>query len=122
METVVTPANTNKYPSSITRAAAAAMKQINKDLSHHIVIKELAKNVGANECTLKKVFKDIFNITVYRYLLKSRMQYAYRLLQVTNYKEKKIAALYGYKSLPGFITTFRKYFDISPREWRKKFN
>ena len=122
METVVTPANLNKYPSSITSAAIEAMKQINKDLSRHIVIKDLAKNAGTNECTLKKVFKNIFNITVYGYLLKSRMQYANRLLQATNYKEKKIAELCGYKSLPGFITTFRKYFGISPGEWRKKFN
>ncbi len=120
MKTVIIPANTNKYPFSVTRSALAAMKQINNDISEHIVIKELARLAGTNECTLKKGFKDIFKITVYQHLLKSRMKYANLLLRTTNRREMDIAVLCGYKSLPGFISTYRKHFRINPGEYRRQ--
>lgn len=106
-------------PPSVTRSVFNAMKLINEDVSNHIILKELAKAAGTNECTLKKGFKDIFKITVYQHLLKSRMKYALHLLQTTNYKTKDITLLCGYESLSGFITTFRKYFGVSPGELRK---
>lgn len=109
------------YPPSISRSIHNAMELINADVSNHFVLKDLAKNAGTNECTLKKGFKGIFKITVYQHLLKKRMGYAVHLLQTTNCKENDIAIQCGYESLSGFITTFRKYFGLRPGELRKHF-
>ena len=108
------------YPCSIRRSALSAMEFINKDISNHILLKQLANKTGTNECTLKKIFKNIYSTTVYQFLLKKRMEHADYLLQTTHLKIKEIAIQCGYESSSGFITTFRKYFGTSPGELRKK--
>ena len=115
--------NTNYFhvrPPSVARSAFAVMEIMDADISNHIPLKDLARNVCTNECTLKKTFKYIFKITVYQYLLKRRMVYAENLLQTTSLLERDIALLCGYQSLAGFITSFRKYFGYSPGEFKRR--
>ncbi len=120
MKTDITNARNSGYPLSITRSVFFARKLMNNDISNHIILRELAKNAGTNECTLKKAFKDIFKITVYQHLIAKRMHYARHLLTTTNYKEKDIAMHCGYGSLSAFITTFGRYFKMKPGELRRQ--
>jgi len=105
-------------PPTVVRSIFSARELINSDVSNHILLKELAHHSGTNECTLKRGFKRLFKTSVYQYLLKKRMRYAKHLLQSTNLKEREIAAMCGYESLAGFVTTFRRYFGSSPHQLR----
>jgi len=109
----------NLYPPSILKSICIARNLINEDVGTHMVLRKLAKNAGTNEFTLKKGFKDIFKITIYQYLLKSRMQYASRLLQTTDLKVKDIGKVCGFETLSGFITSFKKYHGITPGEIKR---
>jgi len=105
-------------PPTVLRSVISARELINADVSNHILLKDLAHHSGTNECTLKRGFKNIFKTSVYQYLLKKRMRYAKHLLQSTDLKEREIAALCGYESLAGFVTTFRRYFGFRPHQLR----
>lgn len=104
--------------SLVAQSAFAALELIDRDVSHHFLLKDLARHSGTNECTLKRGFKNIFKITVYQYLLKERMRHAKHLLESTDLKEREIATLCGFESLAGFVTTFRRYFGRSPHQLR----
>ena len=97
-----------------------ALSIIHRDISNHIILKQLAKQSGTNECTLKKGFRAVLNISVYQYLLQCRMNRASSLLKTTLAKEKDIAVECGYESLAGFVTSFKKYHGITPGELRKR--
>ncbi len=105
-------------PPTVVRSVFSARELINDDVSNHIVLKDLARHSGTNECTLKRGFKSVFRISVYQYLLKKRMRYAKHLLLVTDLKEREIAIMCGYESLAGFVTTFRRYFGCRPGQLR----
>jgi len=100
---------------------ATALVIINRDISCHIILKQLARQAGTNECTLKKSFRAALNTSVYQYLLQCRMQRAAELLIHTAAKEKDIAADCGYETLAGFVTAFRKYHGRTPGAARKQY-
>lgn len=107
------------HPIAVTRPVYTAYHIINSDISNHIIVKQLAKQSGTNECLLKKGFRELFNISIYQYLLQCRMKKAYELLHNSSLKQKDIAAECGYETLAGFVTAFRKHFGKPPGELRK---
>lgn len=109
-----------KYSGSSTQAAMRARKLMCKDISRHLVLKDLARRAGTNECSLKREFKNLFNTSVYQYLLFERMKRARRLLVNTRLPVKCIAYCCGFESLAGFINTFRRLYHISPGAFRKQ--
>lgn len=108
------------FPFSKIKPIYAALDIINSDVSNHIKLKQLAKKSGTNECTLKKGFRVLFNISVYQYLLKNRMLRATALLKNPALKQKDIADQCGYETLAGFVTAFRKYYGQTPGEHRRQ--
>lgn len=112
--------NHNIHPFYKSKPIYMALNIINEDVSNHIKLKQLARQSGTNECTLKKGFRSLFNISIYQYLLKSRMMKAKKLLQDSSLKQKNIAYMCGYESHAGFVTAFRKYYGQTPGEYRKK--
>lgn len=102
------------FPLPFARPVAAAIAIMSEDISRHIPLKDLANKAGTNECTLKKRFKEMLHVTIYQYLVDQRMKKAYFLLTNTRLKELDIAMECGYESLPGFISTFRRYYGVSP--------
>ena len=109
-----------KCSGSATRAAMRARKLMCKDISRHLVLKDLARRAGTNECTLKREFKYLFNTSVYQYLLLERMKRARRLLLNSELSVQCIAFSCGFESLAGFINTFRRLYNISPGAFRKQ--
>ena len=52
-----------------------ARKIISDRLNNPPCLKDLAKQVGLNECTLKRGFRQLFGTTVFGYLYQQRMEY-----------------------------------------------
>ena len=110
--------NKEIYPFSIVQSVLHVKQIINEDISRHIVLKHLAQHAGMNECTLKKCFRKVFKDTIYQYLLKERMRQAHHLLKTTKMRETDIAISCGFETLAGFITSFRRYYGMTPGELR----
>jgi AraC family transcriptional regulator, transcriptional activator of the genes for pyochelin and ferripyochelin receptors len=79
----------------------------------------LARQVGLNDCTLKREFKQVFGTTVFGYLHQSRMQQARSLLLDQQCSVTEVARKVGYRNLCAFSTAFRKTFGVSPKALQK---
>jgi len=79
---------------------------------------DLARQVGINDCTLKRRFRQVFGTTVFGYLHNYRMEQARTLLLENQLTIAAIAHRVGYNNLCAFSTAFRKKFGMSPREMR----
>ncbi|MBW4539455.1 MAG: AraC family transcriptional regulator [Myxacorys chilensis ATA2-1-KO14] len=75
----------------------------------------LARQVGLNDCSLKRGFKQVFGTTVFGYLHQHRMEQARSLLLEHQCSVTEVAHKVGYKNLCAFSTAFRKAFGVSPR-------
>ncbi len=78
-------------------------------------IKQLSRIVSLNELKLKVGFKEKFNITIHDFITSVRMIKAQKMLS-----EKKIineiSEELGYKSTSHFITTFKKFYGVTPKQ------
>ncbi|MCU6711803.1 helix-turn-helix domain-containing protein [Paenibacillus sp. J5C_2022] len=65
-------------------------------------------------------FKKTFGVNYVEYLNKVRLSHARELLQNTNYSVSEVGEKTGYLNSSTFTTTFKKYYGISPSEYRKQ--
>ena len=80
----------------------------------------LARQVGLNDCTLKRGFQQVFGTTVFGYLHHYRMEQARSLLMKNQLSVTAIAHTVGYKNLCAFSTAFRKKFGVTPRAMQRQ--
>ncbi|MEM8613737.1 MAG: AraC family transcriptional regulator [Cyanobacteria bacterium P01_H01_bin.105] len=83
-------------------------------------LKDLARQAGLNECTLKRGFRQVFGTTVFGYLRDCRMQQAQTLLQSPHMTIAQIARRVGYRNPEAFSTAFRRQFAINPKAYQLK--
>lgn len=86
------------------------------DLAKPPTIAEIARNVGVNQCKLKKAFKQHFGKSIYAHFLEKRMSQAMILLKEHNVTETAI--MLGYSNVSHFSAAFRKNFNVLPRQAR----
>ncbi|MGG6294872.1 helix-turn-helix transcriptional regulator [Leptolyngbya sp. AN02str] len=89
-----------------------------QQMEHPPSLADLARQVGLNDCTLKRRFRQVFGTTVFGYLHHYRMEQARSLLRDDQLSVTAIARRVGYNNLCAFSTAFRKKFGVSPREMR----
>lgn len=87
-----------------------------QNLSDPPSLLELARQVGLNDCTLKRGFRQVFNTTVFGCLQQHRMDQARQLLLEEDLSVQQAAHAVGYLSRSHFTAAFRKRFGVSPRE------
>jgi AraC family transcriptional regulator, transcriptional activator of the genes for pyochelin and ferripyochelin receptors len=78
---------------------------------------ELARQVGLNDCTLKRGFRQVFGTTAFGYLHDYRLEQARQLLEERRLNVSEIAQMIGFASRSYFASAFRKKFGMSPREY-----
>jgi AraC family transcriptional regulator, transcriptional activator of the genes for pyochelin and ferripyochelin receptors len=82
---------------------------------------ELSKLIGLNSNKLKKNFKELFGIPVYKYIHEERLNKAYELLCHNEKTVQEAAWEVGYESLSSFSNAFQKKFGTRPNEVKKQF-
>lgn len=83
-------------------------------------LKDFALQLGTNEFKLKYGFKELYGISVYRFIMQERLRKSKMMVQYSDQSLKSIAHTNGFKSFPHFSRTFKKHFGYSPSELRKK--
>jgi two-component system response regulator YesN len=87
-------------------------------LSEDVSLQTLADHVGWHPVHLSKVFKLETGEMLSDYLLRIRMERAVQLLKGSELKIFEIAAEVGYLTTSYFIKVFKKYYGITPQEYR----
>ncbi|OOV18236.1 AraC family transcriptional regulator [Flavobacterium sp. LM4] len=74
----------------------------------------LAHQVGTNEFTLKKGFKEVFGTTVFGLINDEKMELAKKMLLEEGFAVNQVSELIGYKNPQHFTTAFKKKYGIVP--------
>lgn len=78
-----------------------------------------AANVGERECM--RCFNRTISISPTQYLLKYRMGQASYFLRTSMMTVSEVASACGFNNSCHFAKTFKKYFNCTPSEYRKKY-
>lgn len=121
----LTPRNGQVTPATrLTRRNIALVHEsrqlLERNYCSHLTISSIANQIGMNEFKLKAGFKQVFGISMFDYLIKTRMQAAREFLLDTDKPIKEIASLTGYATKQSFLNAFKKYFQDTPGSFRKK--
>ncbi|MDI9636058.1 AraC family transcriptional regulator [Geitlerinema splendidum] len=82
---------------------------------------ELARQVGLNDCTLKRGFRQVFGKTVFGYLHEYRLEYARQLLEERRLNVSEVAQKIGFVNRSYFAAAFRKKFGLTPKEYQVRY-
>ena len=82
-------------------------------------IKELALEIGTNTFKLKYGFKELYGVSIFRFLRHERLREAKMLVQYGDRPFKTIAHLCGFKSVTHFTRVFKEQFELTPTQLRK---
>ncbi|AFY49094.1 DNA-binding domain-containing protein, AraC-type [Nostoc sp. PCC 7524] len=75
---------------------------------------ELAHQVGLNDCTLKRGFRQVFGTTAFGYLHHQRLEKAGQLLAIGEMSIGEVARAVGFADRSYFAAAFRKQYGVNP--------
>ena len=81
-------------------------------------IQTVATEVGMSETKLKRGFKTLFNMTIFEYGHRCRMEHARRLLRDQHFPIGRVADAVGYSHQTSFAAAFKDHFGYRPKEIR----
>lgn len=81
-------------------------------------LNELSRQIGLNSFKLKKNFKELFGVPVFKYLQNERLSKAYELIRNQEASVQEAAWHVGYDSLSSFSNAFSKKFGFRPSQVR----
>jgi AraC-like DNA-binding protein len=79
-------------------------------------LSELSRQIGMNTFKLKKNFKEVFGVPVFKYLQNERLSKAHNLIRNQKMTIQEAAWHVGYDSLSSFSNAFSKKFGFRPSE------
>ena len=92
---------------------------LSKDLNNPPSLSELSRQIGLNTFKLKKNFKELFGVPVFKYLQNERLNTAHDLLRQQKMTIQEAAWHVGYDSLSSFSNAFSKKFGFRPSQIRE---
>lgn len=93
-----------------------ALVILNNSIGESVTIPSLSRQIGMNECYLKKGFKELYGKTIFMHLQELRMQRAKVLLQAER-SVTEVASEVGYASISSFSSAFKKSVGVLPTEY-----
>lgn len=101
-----------------------AIGQAKKYLAEHfcdpVSLEDVARQVHLSPFYFSRLFKEKEGVNFVEYLTRLRLEEAKRLLARTNDTVAAVAARVGYAEANYFSRIFRRYFGVSPSEYREK--
>lgn len=85
-----------------------------------ITIEQLSKQFLTNPTTLKNLFKSVYGMSVAAHMKEHRIRKAAEMLLKTDLSIAEISLAIGYDSQSKFSAAFKEFFQMTPKEYRKK--
>lgn len=109
-----------KYPTKPQKAIAEDMhRQLTENYGEKATAAMFAEKYGLSDSTVKNYFKNVYGYGFKEYQMKVRMEKAASLLETTDKKQVEIAMTVGYATQAKFISAFKKYYHMTPSEYRR---
>lgn len=89
-----------------------------QNIDQYRSLTDLAHQVGTNEFTLKKGFKEIFGTTVFNFWNTIKMEQAKKMLLHTDLNISEISELTGYKNPRHFSAAFKRQYHVIPSKFK----
>ncbi len=83
-------------------------------------VEEIAQQVGLDRTYLNRLFNRFEGMGVQRYMMQCRMKNAIELLKNPYLSINDVGKNVGYDDQFTFSKAFKKYYSVSPLEWRKE--
>ena len=90
--------------------------------SKNISLKSVAQHVFVSDSYLSRIFKEDMNMSFVEYLTDIRIKKAIELIKTTNLPNYTIAEKIGYENINYFGRVFKKITDLTPTQYRNKYN
>lgn len=101
-------------------AVVNAAMEIDRCMSGEIRISDICRTVGLSQNYLAKLFHSQYGVTMNKYLINRRIEFARHLLECTSLPVKDIGVRVGIPDPQHFNKLFRKCTGKSPSGFRKK--
>lgn len=98
-------------------AVAEAKLYVQAHLADKIVASAVAEHCGLSQFHFSRLFKRETGITFNEYIAKARVSKAMDALQLSGATISHVAALVGFMDLSYFAKVFRRYVNMSPKEY-----
>ena len=108
--------NTEKIKSTEREKLIQAKTILLDNLENPPSLTELSKEIGLNTFKLKKDFKELFGVPVFKYLQNERLTLAHKLIRNQESTVQEAAWHVGYDSLSSFSNAFAKKFGYRPSQ------
>ena len=83
-------------------------------------VSDIAVYVGIDRTYLYRIFSDLLHVSVQDFIQQFRLDKAKGLLKFSNTPINQIASTFGFESQAYFSTVFKKYYQMTPLQYRKK--
>ena len=82
-------------------------------------IESLAEHFGVHPNHFSRLFREAYGMSPKQYLQKMKLEKAAMMLETTDMPVALISESLGFEDQHAFSKSFKKYWDISPREFRQ---
>lgn len=107
-------------PEDINKSVRIAAEFVVKYYKEPIGLTDAARAAGVNSAYLSYLFQKEMKVGFSSFLLNRRMECAQEMLKKTNLKVREIAEQSGFQDYHYFSKAFKKMYNVSPAEYRKR--
>lgn len=93
-----------------------------QNLEHRLTIDFLSNKFHISPTTLKANFRELYGQPIHRWLQSQRMKKSAKLLFCTNMTILQVAQAVGYDGVSQFNVIFKRYYGVTPGQYRKMSN
>lgn len=93
---------------------------ISENYKNHITLEKLSELVHLSETRLSRIFRSITGMSCIDYVIEFRLSKALDMLRSSDISVIEIAYETGFNNISYFNRTFKKHFNVTPTEYRKK--
>ena len=108
------------YSASSQARLQLMMQYIHQKFAYNISLSDIADQAKVSKSTALNLFQRYLGISPETYLFNYRLQEAAKLLASTEKKVTVISKDTGFDSVDYFCKAFKKYYKLTPTEYRKK--
>lgn len=100
--------------------AAMMKKYIDQNLTHPLIMDDMAASVHLSPSRAIHVFKEAFGMPPHRYYLMQRLELAQSMLLYTALSIREISERLGFADYNHFSVSFKKKYGVSPLQFRNR--